>query len=237
MATKKVTEEVVDPVINEAENSVKMDENKPKKVEKRLNLHERIIKIMEMVAVIKKEGKVEFKNTKYNYQREEDVTAAVREALLKYGITIIPVQFRVEKVEAGLTTVAIQYKVTDAETGECEYLTMGGQGQDSGDKGIYKAETGAFKYLQKQMLWLGSQESDPDDIPSDALNQPAPPAVKEEIQSADYLDTVFKNGKHKGQTIKAVAESDKGYILWMAGKQGDMQAVCQKAVEDLKLNA
>ena len=197
MATKKATEEVVEPVINEAENSVKMDENKPKKVEKRLNLHERIIKIMEMVAVIKKEGKVEFKNTKYNYQREEDVTAAVREALLKYGITIIPVQFRVEKVEAGLTTVAIQYKVTDAETGECEYLTMGGQGQDSGDKGIYKAETGAFKYLQKQMLWLGSQESDPDDIPSDALNQPAPPAVKEEIQSADYLELVMFASKYQ----------------------------------------
>ena len=58
MATKKNTEEVVEPVINEAENSVKMDENKPKKVEKRLNLHERIIKIMEMVAVIKKEARL-----------------------------------------------------------------------------------------------------------------------------------------------------------------------------------
>lgn len=232
MTAKKTVEKetVAEEVVAETATTT----NDEVKKEKPLNLHQKILKVMEMVSYVKKEGKVAFKNTNYNYQKEEDVTAAVREGLLKYNITIIPVQFKVEKVENGLTTVVIQYKLTDADTGECEYMTMGGQGSDSGDKGIYKAETGAFKYLQKQMLWLGSQESDPDDIHSDALKQEKP--VDKEKVSADYLDTVFTFGKHKGKTLREVAEKDKNYVVWSAGKQGEMQAVCQKAVEELKLS-
>ena len=56
---------------------------------KELSLYQKIAKAKEMVGVVKKEGKVSFKNTNYNYQRAEDIEIAVRDACQKVGILIL----------------------------------------------------------------------------------------------------------------------------------------------------
>lgn len=191
-------------------------------------LYGKILAVMDKVKTVKKNGEVSFKNTHYNYQKEEDITAAIRDARIEVGLVVIPIKCEVIKNEGSMIQIVMTYRFVDSETGEFIDLQMGGEGQDSGDKKIYKAETGAYKYMQKQAFGLTSEEVDPDNVPSELMNDtPSTPA--------DYLETRFKFGAHTGKTIREVATSNPGYIKWCAGKQGDLQAVCQKAVEELKL--
>ena len=123
----------------------------------------------------------------------------------------------------------MDYKIIDAETGEYEIVSIGGEGQDNGDKKMYKALTGAYKYMQKQTFHLTSQENDPDDIPSPEAPNTTPSTPD------NYLDTVFTFGKYKGKTLGDIVKSDAGYIKYVAGKQGDMQGMAQQAVKEFKL--
>ena len=52
-----------------------------------------------------------------------------------------------------VATLVVEFTFIDAETGETESFTVVGEGQDSGDKAVYKALTGATKYaLMKTFL-------------------------------------------------------------------------------------
>ena len=46
-----------------------------------------------------------------------------------------------------LTTVKVTYRFIDVESGELLGGYVDGQGSDTGDKGVYKAITGAIKYV------------------------------------------------------------------------------------------
>jgi hypothetical protein len=194
-----------------------------------IKLYNKILNVMRKVKGIEKKGEVSFKSTKYAYQREEDITAAIREACIEEGLVIIPIACHVVNTTATNVEITMGYKIVDADTGEYEIIGIGGEGQDNGDKKMYKALTGAYKYMQKQVFHLTSQENDPDDIPS-------PEAPNTTASAPDnYLDTIFPGGKHKGKALGEVAKVDAAYIVWLAGKQGDMQGLCQRAVQDLKL--
>lgn len=194
-----------------------------------LGLYKKILKVMEEVSIVKKNGRVSFKNTNYNYQKEEDITAAIREARMKYGLLMLPVGCEVVNTTATNVEIIMTYRLIDAETHDCVIIEMGGEGQDNGDKKMYKAETGAFKYAQKQAFALTSDEADPDAIPSPEVAGTTPDAP------SDYLDTVFTFGVHKGKTIRDLAKENPGYLKYISNKQGNMQAVCQRAVSELKL--
>lgn len=197
------------------------------------SIYSKILNIMKNISCVKKEGKVEFKSTKYNYQKEEDITLAVREECIKNGLIIVPHNAEYLGNTGNITNIKIEYLIIDVNTGEKLKVAMCGQGMDSGDKGIYKAETGAFKYMQKQTFMLTSDESDPDAIPS-GINEVKDGKSVMNIPD-NYLDTVFTFGKHKGETLKSVVDNDKQYVVWIASKQGPFQAICQKAVEEFKL--
>lgn len=204
------------------------------------NVWRKILAVMEEVGFVKKNGKVSFKNTNYNYQKEEDITLALREARLKHGLVIVPTKVHFIENKDNITRVVISYLIVDADSGDSVCVEMGGEGQDSGDKAIYKAFTGAYKYMQRQTFSLTSQDSDPDNIPSGAfknVNEKSNSKKSEQpvnLVTGD-LDTVLAIGKHKGKTISQVAKDDPNYIKWLAGKQGDLQALAQKAVNDFKL--
>jgi ERF superfamily len=53
-----------------------------------------------------------------------------------------------------LTTVDMKFTIEDGESGETRTISMGGQGIDPGDKGIYKAETGANKYALLKLFQI-----------------------------------------------------------------------------------
>ena len=57
------------------------------------NIYQKILEAKKLVGVVKKDGRVEFKQTKYNYQKAEDIDLAVRDAFEQVGLIVIPVKF------------------------------------------------------------------------------------------------------------------------------------------------
>ncbi len=116
-------------------------------------IYSKLLEIQKEINVMPKKGRNDF--NRYNYLMEAQVTCKIKELFDKYGVFF---RYNSELIEtreyAGakgdtqfLVTVKIDYAFVDAETGDEVRGTGYGQGMDKGDKGIYKAITGAIKYI------------------------------------------------------------------------------------------
>lgn len=199
-------------------------------VEKKLTIAEKIMKAKELIGVVKRDGKVSFKNTNYSYQKAEDIDLAVREALNQVGLLIIPAGFHVVADVNNIITTIQRFQIMDAETGEAIFCEMGGQGQDSGDKRIYKAETGAYKYLQKQLFQIPAEESDPDLIPSEAYTAP----THTDNKNLNWRDFVPKTGKYAGKRLEDIAKTDMNWVTYWSERPSPPQAYCLACLEEVK---
>ena len=236
ITVKKNTD--LETIQEDVEQLKPVDEEKCACVIPRSSAAKKISEVMKRVTFISKDGVVKFGNTKYNYTKEEDITLAVREACIEVGLVCIPVKCEPVNNSGQLASVNITYKLIDIETGDFEICQMIGEGQDSGDKKYYKAETGAFKYFQRQSFMIPTSDSDPDKYPSPQASKTTfkpTTDVKPIPVTTDYLQTTVAIGKYAGKTIEEIAKLNPGYIKWLAGKQGDLQGIAQKAIEDLKL--
>lgn len=133
-----------------------------------MNIYEKINAIMESVESLQKDGKVDFKNTKYNYLSEAKTTAEMRKQLVKYKLVLLPI--KAEETKDGQTTKGMYtYRLLNAENPE-EYIDLmaGGQGYDSADKGSGKASSYAYKYLMWRTFAIPSND-DPDQVSSDEI--------------------------------------------------------------------
>lgn len=119
----------------------------------------KLVEVMKKVKYIPKTGENTFHN--YKYATEADVNERVRDALSEQGVVMIPNvkshSYREHINAKGKTeyivTVEVEFSFIDGETGEIISFTTYGEGQDAGDKGTYKAITGAQKYaLMKSLL-------------------------------------------------------------------------------------
>lgn len=117
----------------------------------KLNVHQRIHNVMVEMKKIKKGGYNDFH--KYHYATETDYVEALRPLLEEHGLTVSPRILEVPAVlgpdEKGniLTTILVEFKLTNIDDPkDFSVAVVSGQGSDKGDKGIYKAMTGAKKY-------------------------------------------------------------------------------------------
>lgn len=109
-----------------------------------LNLYQRIAAVMEEAKYVQKTGYNDYQ--KYSYAKETDYIATLRPVLLKHGLLMLPVDQKT-RVDGKLTTVEMQFKLINIDNPD-DYVIIHsvGQGADNGDKGAYKAQTGAKKY-------------------------------------------------------------------------------------------
>ena len=99
----------------------------------------------------------------YDYLTEDDLMAAVRKELSAKGVaTYVSVVKQWE--EEGATRVMLAVTFTDSESGESFTVNGQGAGADKGDKGVYKAITGATRYV----LWKTMLVSTGDDHEAEA---------------------------------------------------------------------
>jgi len=122
----------------------------------------KLANILGEVGKVPKSGHNSFHN--YDYVTENDLVYAVRGKLAAAGIFIFTsvesqeVRMIVDeatnqqtgavtKKTSALTTVSLLHTFVDAETGQRFSVKSQGQGSDVGDKGGYKAITGAMKYF------------------------------------------------------------------------------------------
>lgn len=117
-----------------------------------MKLVKKLVEVMKQVKYIQKTGFNEFH--RYRYATEADVNEKVREVLADHNVVLIPNvkshSVREHTNAKGKTeyivTVGVEFTFIDGDTGEKISFTTYGEGQDAGDKGTYKAFTGAQKY-------------------------------------------------------------------------------------------
>ena len=142
-----------------------------KKLELRAKLHMKICLVMEGLDNLPKNGYNERQN--YYYVKEGDAVNAIRVLLAKHKLTILPdligeqiVGSTTTKSGSGMnvTKADIRYRITDAETGYQEVIPWAGYGQDTGEKGLYKAITGSHKYFLMKTFQIsaGEEQMDPE---------------------------------------------------------------------------
>lgn len=131
------------------------------------SLVRKIAEVMKAVGGVPKKGYNSFH--KYAYATEADILDAVRDELATRHCILVPSvesyeirDVKTQKGEDRLTTILMNFTAMDGESGESFKFGMLGQGQDPGDKGAYKAETGAEKYAIKKLFLLGDHEADPE---------------------------------------------------------------------------
>lgn len=124
----------------------------------------------------------------YKYARDEDVVMQVRDALAQQRVLLLPAVQSVSiragaaladrqgQVRQGMpvTCMHMLWTLIDAESGQQWVIPWYGEGADTGDKGCWKALTGARKYLLRMGFLLGSSD-DPerdDNTPSQTSGGP-----------------------------------------------------------------
>jgi hypothetical protein len=129
-----------------------------KNILKKLNL------IFQEVGEIKKDGVNKAFN--YAYVTEAQLKRVLQPLLKKYGV-IFKLDIVDQKVDYSgkipLTLITVKYSFLDPESGEVLEGTFCSQGSDTADKGIFKAITGAIKYILSSVFLIptgGDPEED-----------------------------------------------------------------------------
>jgi len=131
---------------------------------------------MSEVQYIQKRGVNKFH--KYKYATESDVSEKVREVLAEQNVVMLPdvVEHtsREHKNKSGNTeyiaTVKMKFTFIDGETGESLSIHSIGEGQDAGDKAVYKAITGAQKYALMKAFMIPTGDDPEADTGVDERN-------------------------------------------------------------------
>lgn len=152
-------------------------------------LHE----VMSKVSYVQKTGKNAFHN--YRYAGEADLLEKLRPAMLEAGLLLIPSISDVSPIdEHGVTTVRMEYMLMHKDGDVWPHkIGAAGQGGDRnkngvGDKGLYKAITGANKYLLFKLFQIETGD-DPEatEMPAPVKRQnPHVTRAEDILPSADY---------------------------------------------------
>jgi hypothetical protein len=135
-------------------------------------LAKKLATVLSEVHRVPKNGRNDFHG--YDYVTESDLVDHIRDKLAEQGVAIFPSvrDHHVAEMQDArnrtvyLTTVTLDVTLMDGESGDVMTTTWIGQGLDNGDKGYYKAYTGAVKYfLLKTFLISTGDDPERDEAP------------------------------------------------------------------------
>lgn len=194
-----------------------------------MNVYQRIAEVMKEVEYLTKDDYVETgKGRGYKAVTEEKVTTAVRQAMIKHGIVIIPIgidrtttnETVVDKYGNQKTNHLVetenQYRIQNVDDpGDYVIAVSAGSGVDTQDKAVGKALTYSYKYLLLRTFAVPTGE-DSDKVASAKIDAELTPASNT-ISAKEYqnlLDLCAKNGKteewlHKKCNVEHGAEITK----------------------------
>lgn len=139
-------------------------------------LGSKILKVMEAVKSISKDGTNAFH--KYRYVTDAAIVTKIRKELIANKLICWQKQLSYELHE-DIMTIQVQFTLMDVESGEKLETTIYASGQDKGDKKPYKATTGAEKYFLKTTFLIPS-----DDDPENE-REPRKRVTKDELKAFD----------------------------------------------------
>lgn len=144
------------------------------------SLYVKIAKVMSQVSRVKKNGYNAFH--KYNYATESDLTESIRSILFEAGLAFFSSVIEQER-DGEFTKVKMEFTLADVETGEALTSSYWGEGQDKGDKGLYKAYTGATKYFLMKTFLIPTGDDPEGDTSADERNHKGETKPPQQIKS------------------------------------------------------
>lgn len=145
-----------------------------KEMKWRAELHQKLNKARAEIGTVAKKGKT----NQYVYAKAEDIIRAARTVLIANNLSIVPRVVNTGHTDAGetkagtaqkFTALELIFEITDTMTGYSIEIPWSGDGQDFGDKGIYKALTGGNKYFL--VILLAIPTGDDPEAKNDAPQQ------------------------------------------------------------------
>lgn len=182
--------------------------------EHRVQLLKKMHRVMEKTPYIQKDKQNE--HHKYWYASEEAIKKHLQIAFAEQKMMLLlPEATKIEKA-GNITTIRLHYEFVDVETGYSIPGSIEGEGQDTQDKGVYKAITGAIKYALTGNFLIPTGE-DPEREPKEKPKTEKTPA--------------------KGKTSPTQPAQEKTTSRPMLTKKqfNDMKAAIANAVDDKRL--
>lgn len=165
----------------------------PTEAQARASLFAKMARVMSSVARVPKSGENTYHH--YKYATASDLVDEIRPLLAEQRIAMfiscpsverIPLTERLDRqtgeyksVNEVLTRVCLTVTFADGDTGATFAVSWHGEGQDTGDKGLYKAYTGALKYLLTDTFLISTGDDPEADEKADARNAEARPSIPE----------------------------------------------------------
>ena len=204
MPKKKQSLKAVDQKTGEDVTGELLETVAPAPQEKITVTNERVIlialnKVMQEVGYVQKQSKVQFGNTKYNYASEAELLATLRPSMVAVGLVFVPsVHSVIPRDTNGNTYVEMKYMLGHISGAVWPYeLKSWGCGGDKGDKGLYKAITGANKYMLFKLFQI---ETGDDPEVSERNNADIPEGEFTQGTNAKKKIMAFIMSKYSGAT-------------------------------------
>lgn len=171
-------------------------------------LLKKINQISSEIGHVRKEGFNDFH--KYSYVTEADVIESLKPHMNRHGVVIIP-SIKEVRAHGDITTVLVDYTIGCVDSDEKIVCQWAGTGQDKGDKGLYKALTGAEKYFLMKTFMIASSD-DPENEKHESPRSYVAAPIAGPAQNA-----IIKVGKkHAGKRYDEVPyEELKSYANWL----------------------
>jgi len=194
---------------------------------------------MSEIEYIQKDKKNAFHN--YSYASEQVIKETVHPLLVKHKVLFLPAtsHFESKEIETAtksgtrrslLTSGSFGFIFFDVDSGESYEGSMPAAGMDEGDKGTYKAITGAIKYiLTTAFLIPTGDDPEVDDAPARTparpSNRPLTPLSKE--------DKVYAELKGKVLIERDLAELDRMKAKLMNSDEAGTLTITPTQYKDL----
>lgn len=199
--------------------------------DKGLSLYAKLAQVTAEVGYVQKRGYNDFH--KYAYVTEADLVDAVREKLAARNVILIPSAPSVTR-EGNLTTVTMSFTFCDGDSNQTLTAEWAGTGEDKGDKGLYKAYTGAVKYFLMKTFLIPTGDDPEGDTGTDrraATPSAAPTAKRDTISTAD-AKKLYQDAQAAGVPDKRLAQAVAHYSGAIANRLDELTGP-----EALKLGA
>lgn len=183
----------------------------------------KILRVMMEVKSIAKTGFNAFH--KYKYVTDADIVTKIRASMIKNNLVCLPNQVSCVTT-ADICTLHIEYTLLDADSGEFIVSRVFGQGQDKGDKMVYKAATGAEKYFLLKTFLIPTDDDPENDSKEIKSVQAKGRNIGVRIP-ANYWNLKEKDPQAAQELIgegNFPGKTDKGYFVFTNRPESEDQA-------------
>nr|DAO40664.1 MAG TPA: ERF superfamily protein [Caudoviricetes sp.] len=159
---------------------------------------------------------------RYSYLSEAGYKELFTSLLSEYKLELTTTEVAVVDIEATERQpfgrrVTLEFKLTDIDTGYSEASQFSGEGFDKGDKGIYKAYTGALKYYLASTFNVATGDDAEIESPDGQKTSARTQRAQNRTQANVQIRTITAEELKRLKTEMEIAEVSEAQLLKVYG--------------------